>query len=212
MKGIEETAGKTAMGTTDMIKTVVETIVSLLISTGASFKKINGEIDRKELKKFVETLFAISSVGMYQTFIVVKGVSYPIEAYKVDSRIAEAFVQPRAIVMPGTSPFRKDVSAHFDAPEMLDPAAFEEFQYKFMNYFKTVPSFGNMLEAIKVVNLGEVVDCISSDGVHVEDLASTKKIPYILKDASVFYGDGYFNYTVQDVVKFVVLNFYTSLK
>lgn len=212
MEKNKQTAGETAMETTSIINLVVETIVAMLVSIGTSFKKVGGDfVTKNEMKKFIETLFALSSVGPYDTFMVVRGVSYPLESYQLDSRIANAFVLPRAITMPGTSPFRKDVSAHFDGADILDPAAFLEFQYKYLNYFKTVPSFGNILEAIKVVNIGEVTDCMNSKNVHVEDLATTKKIPYILRDASVFFGDEYFTYSVQDVVRMVVLNFYTQL-
>jgi len=212
MEKTVKTAEETAVRTTSIVNVVVETIVAQLISIGSSFKKVGGDFMKEsEVKRFIGTLFAISSVGPYDTFMVVRSVSYPLESYQLDSRIANAFAMPRAITMPGTSPFRKDVSAHFDGADLMDPAAFLEFQYKFLNYFKTVPSFGNILEAIKVVYIGEVTDCMNSERVHVEDLASTKKIPYILKNASELYGDGYFTYSVQDVVRMVVINFYTQL-
>lgn len=212
MEKTVKTAEETAVRTTSIVNVVVETIVAQLISIGSSFKKVGGDFMKEsEVKRFIGTLFAISSVGPYDTFMVVRSVSYPLESYQLDSRIANAFAMPRAITMPGTSPFRKDVSAHFDGADLMDPAAFLEFQYKFLNYFKTVPSFGSILEAIKVVYIGEVTDCMNSERVHVEDLASTKKIPYILKNASELYGDGYFTYSVQDVVRMVVINFYTQL-
>jgi len=212
MEKAVKTAEETAVRTTSIVNVVVETIVAQLISIGSSFKKVGGDFMKEsEVKRFIGTLFAISSVGPYDTFMVVRSVSYPLESYQLDSRIANAFAMPRAITMPGTSPFRKDVSAHFDGADLMDPAAFLEFQYKFLNYFKTVPSFGSILEAIKVVYIGEVTDCMNSERVHVEDLASTKKIPYILKNASELYGDGYFTYSVQDVVRMVVINFYTQL-
>lgn len=208
-----QTAGETAnMGRTAMITTVLDTIVALLVSMGTSFKKVGGEfIKEKEMKQFITTLFVLSNVGPYDTTLVVQGVGYPLESFKIDSRIASAFVQPRAILMPGTSPFRKDLSAHLTNGEAMDPATFQEFQYRFLNYFKVVPSFGNTLDAIKPMNIGEITDCMSSSAVHVEDLASTTKVPPILADAGVFFGDNYFNYDVPSVVKNVVLHFYTTL-
>lgn len=213
MNNIVKTAGETAVNTTDIVNIVVDTISSQLVSMGTSFKKVGGDfLDKKEMKKFIETLYAISSVGPFDTFMVVRGVGYPLESYKLDAHIANAFVMPRAITMPGTSPYRKDLSAHLSGVDVMDPSAFIEFQYKYLNYFKMVPSFVSVLESIKPVNIGEVTDCMNSEKVHVEDLASTKKIPYILKDAGVLFGDEYFNYSVMDVVKCVVLNFYTELK
>lgn len=196
-----------------MMIEIIQLIAKLLRTVGTSFKRVGGEfVDQADLERFVWTLFALSSIGPYDTQIVVKGVSYSLSDYQVDSRIGNAFMQPRAIMMPGTSPFRRDVSAALLGGGQLAPAEFLEFQYKFLNYFKTVPSLGNILEFIKVVNIGEVTDCMHSKLAHVEDLASTKKIPYILRDVSLLYEPQYFQYSADSVVRMVVTNFYSDLK
>lgn len=207
------TAGKTAkMEETASLKTVLSTIVALLISVGTSFKKVGGEfVKREELERFLNTLYTLSSVGPYDSVFTVNGAVYPLEAFKVDTRIASAFVMPRAVLMPGASPFRKDVSVHLKETNLMTPAEMIEFQHKFMAQFKTQPTLGSVEEAIKPVILGEVTDVSNGKMCHVEDLASVKSMPVELLLTEELWKDEYFNYSIDDVAKMVVVNFYTSL-
>lgn len=214
MNETKGTAGKTAkMEGTASLKVVLETIVALLISVGASFRKVGGEfVDKAALTRFFNTLATLSSVGPYDTVFTVGGVAYPLDTFKVDSRIASAFVMPRAVLMPGSSPFRLDVSVHHKDTNLMNPAEMIEFQHKFMAQFKTQPNFITIEEAIKPVILGEITDVSNGLKCHVEDLASVKSIPVELKLTEELWSDEYFNYAINDVAKMVVVNFYSSLQ
>lgn len=213
MSETKSTVGKTTkMEETASLKTVLSTIVALLISVGTSFKKVGGEfVKREELERFLNTLYTLSSVGPYDSVFTVNGAVYPLEAFKVDTRIAAAFVMPRAVLMPGASPFRKDVSVHLKETNLMDPAEMIEFQHKFMAQFKTQPTLGPVEEAIKPVILGEVTDVSNGKMCHVEDLASVKSMPVELLLTEELWKDEYFTYSIDDVAKMVVVNFYTSL-
>lgn len=213
MNETKGTVGKTTkMEETASLKTVLSTIVALLISVGTSFKKVGGEfVKREELERFLNTLYTLSSVGPYDSVFTVNGAVYPLEAFKVDTRIAAAFVMPRAVLMPGASPFRKDVSVHLKETNLMNPAEMIEFQHKFMAQFKTQPTLGPVEEAIKPVILGEVTDVSNGKMCHVEDLASVKSMPVELLLTEELWKDEYFNYSIDDVAKMVVVNFYTSL-
>jgi len=213
MNETKSTVGKTTkMEETASLKTVLSTIVALLISVGTSFKKVGGEfVKREELERFLNTLYTLSSVGPYDSVFTVNGAVYPLEAFKVDTRIAAAFVMPRAVLMPGASPFRKDVSVHLKETNLMNPAEMIEFQHKFMAQFKTQPTLGPVEEAIKPVILGEVTDVSNGKMCHVEDLASVKSMPVELLLTEELWKDEYFNYNIDDVARMVVVNFYTSL-
>lgn len=214
MKEDKMTVGETTpMETTTSTTKVNELVVALLTSEGAAFKKVGGDfVSKSEVTKFIRTLDTISNVGPYDTTLTVDGVVYPLEAFKVDSRIAAAFMKPRAVKMPGASPFLKDVSVHSKSGEAMNPAEMIEFQHRFFAMFKVQANLVDVLDAIKPVLLGEVVDCFDGCKYHVEDLASVKSLPVELSIAHELFGDNYFMYDPEVVVKFVVINFYTSLK
>lgn len=215
MKENKMTAGETAskMEETASINTVIELIVALLMSIGASFKKVGGDfVTKSEVTKFIKTLFAISNVGPYDTTVTVGGVVYPLAAFTVDSHIATAFVMPKAVKMPGASPFLKDVSVHYKDMDIMSPAEMIEFQHKFFAMFKAQPNMIGIEEAIKVKLLGEVVEVSNGSKCHVEDLASVKSVPVELAICEQLFGEGYFNYDLKDVIRMVVVNFYTQLK
>jgi hypothetical protein len=212
MKDAKVTAGETAVKTSSVKDVIIETIVALLMSVGASFKKVGGSfVTERELVKFISTLMMLSDVGPYATTVTVGGGVYPLESYQIDTRVASAFVQPRAVLASGNSPLRKDVSAHPTYKEVMTPAECIEFQYKFFALFKTLPNLANVNSAIGAVNLGEVVDCANDTAFHVEDLASVKSIPPILTIASDLYEDGYFSTPASEVVRMVCVNFYSEV-
>ena len=205
-------SGKTATKVDNSFN-IVALIVRLLISVGVSFKKVGGEfVSTGEMKRFISTLFALSSVGPYDTTLTVSGVAYPLNMFMVDTRIGQAFVQPRAILMPGTSPFRKDVSVHPHVSDIMTPPELIEFQHKWMAMFKLTPTLQSVEEYIKVANIGDYVDLRKGDTCHIEDLASVKSVPAEIDVASKLYEDHYFNLNTADVIRMVVVNFYTALK
>lgn len=207
------TAGQTAMEMTTSTPNVNELVSALLVSEGAQFKKVGGDfVNKGEVTKFIRTLNTISNVGPYDTTLTVDGVVYPLEAFKVDSRIAAAFMKPRAVKMPGASPFLKDVSVHSRGGDAMNPAEMIEFQHRFFAMFKVQPNLVDVLETIKPRLLGEIVDCYDGNKFHIEDLASVKSVPVELSIAHDLFGENYFMYDPEVVVKFVVINFYTSLK
>lgn len=209
---VEAASGTTATGVSDSFN-IVQLIVTLLISVGTSFKKVGGMfVSVEEMKRFVSTLFALSSVGPYDTTLTVGGVAYPLDMFMVDTRVGQAFVQPRAILMPGTSPFRKDVSVHPDVSGIMTPPELVEFQHKWFAMFKLTPTLQSVEEYIKVANIGDYVDLRKGSMCHIEDLASVKSIPAEIDVASELYEEYYFNLNTADVVRMVVVNFYTALK
>lgn len=212
-EGMEEAAsGKPATKVSNSFN-IVELIVRLLISVGVSFKKVGGEFVRpEEMKRFISTLFALSSVGPYDTTLTVSGVAYPLDMFMVDTRVGQAFVQPRAIVMPGTSPFRKDVSVHPNVSGVMTPPELVEFQHKWFAMYKLTPTLQSVAEYIKVANIGDYVDLRKGDMCHIEDLASVKSVPAEIDVASELYEDFYFNLNTADVIRMVVVNFYSALK
>lgn len=212
-EGMEEAAsGKPATKVSNSFN-IVELIVRLLISVGVSFKKVGGEFVRpEEMKRFISTLFALSSVGPYDTTLTVSGVAYPLDMFMVDTRVGQAFVQPRAIVMPGTSPFRKDVSVHPNVSGIMTPPELVEFQHKWFAMYKLTPTLQSVAEYIKVANIGDYVDLRKGDMCHIEDLASVKSVPAEIDVASELYEDFYFNLNTADVIRMVVVNFYSALK
>jgi hypothetical protein len=212
-EGMEEAAsGKSATKVNNSFN-IVELIVRLLISVGVSFKKVGGEFVRpEEMKRFISTLFALSSVGPYDTTLTVGGVAYPLDMFMVDTRVGQAFVQPRAIVMPGTSPFRKDVSVHPHVSGVMTPPELVEFQHKWFAMYKLTPTLQSVAEYIKVANIGDYVDLRKGDMCHIDDLASVKSVPAEIDVASELYEDFYFNLNTADVIRMVVVNFYTALK
>jgi hypothetical protein len=200
------------MEETASLTTVLETIVAMLISVGTSFKKVGGDfVKRDEVERFLKTLYTLSTVGPYDSVFTVNGGIYPLEAFKVDSRFAAAFVMPRAVLMPGASPFRKDVSVHLKFDNLFNPAEMIEFQHKFFAQFKTQPQLISVEEAMKPVILGEITDVSCGAMCHVEDLASVKSIPVELSITDQLWKDEYFNYNIADVAKMVVVNFYSGL-
>lgn len=212
-EGMEEAAsGKSATKVNNSFN-IVELIVRLLISVGVSFKKVGGEfVKPEEMKRFISTLFALSSVGPYDTTLTVGGVAYPLDMFMVDTRVGQAFVQPRAIVMPGTSPFRKDVSVHPNVSGIMTPPELVEFQHKWFAMYKLTPTLQSVAEYIKVANIGDYVDLRKGDMCHIEDLASVKSVPAEIDVASELYEDFYFNLNTADVIRMVVVNFYSALK
>lgn len=211
-KMVEAASGTTATGISDTFN-IVELIVRLLISVGSSFKKVGGEFVKvEEMRRFISTLFALSSVGPYDTTLTVGGVAYPLDMFMVDTRIGQAFVQPRAIVMPGTSPFRKDVSVHPKVGSIMTPPELVEFQHKWFAMFKLTPTLQSVVEYIRVANIGDYVDLRKGNMCHVEDLASVKSVPAEIDVASELFEDFYFNLNTADVIRMVVVNFYTALK
>lgn len=195
------------------LSVVIATIVNLLIMVGKSFKRVGGEfVSESEMKRFINTLYTLSNIGPYDTTLIVEGVPFPVEAFKVDTRIQDAFLQPRAVVMPGTSPFRKDVSVHSKSGNIMTPAELIEFQFKFLAMFKAQPTLQSPIEGLKPRNLSECVECGNGRAYHVEDLASIKSIPTELKLAEELFGEHYFSYAQQDVIRMVVTNFYSNLK
>jgi len=208
----EAASGKTATKVGNSFN-IVELIVKLLISVGFSFKKVGGEFVRpEEMRRFISTLFALSSVGPYDTTLTVGGVAYPLDMFMVDTRVGQAFVQPRAILMPGTSPFRKDVSVHPKVGDIMTPPELVEFQHKWFAMYKLVPTLQSVVEYIKVANIGDYVDLMKGSMCHIEDLASVKSVPAEIDVASELYEDFYFNLNTADVIRMVVVNFYTALK
>jgi hypothetical protein len=215
MKNDVEATGKTVeVDKVTPIERIITLVTELLISVGASFKKVGGEfIKDSEMKKFIKTLYALSNVGPYDTTMTVNGGIYPISTYQVDSRIAAAFLMPRAVRMPGSGPFRLDVSAHEDqGSKIMTPAEMIEFQYKFMNYFKLIPTFVDPTQELSSKTLSDMIEVSNGDRCHVEDLASVKSIPITISIADKLWDDNYFNYDLASVAKQVVVNFYSNLK
>lgn len=207
----EAASGKTATKVNNAFN-IVELIVKLLISVGCSFKKVGGEfVKAEEMKRFISTLFALSSVGPYDTTLTVGGVAYPLDMFMVDTRVGQAFVQPRAILMPGTSPFRKDVSVHPDVTGVMTPPELVEFQHKWFAMYKLTPTLQSVEEYIKVANIGDYVDLRKVNMCHIEDLASVKSLPAEINIASELFEEFYFNLNTADVVRMVVVNYYTAL-
>jgi hypothetical protein len=209
------TAGETAskMEETTSLKSLINTIVALLISVGASFKKVGGDfVTKNEVAKFFRTLFTLSNAGPYDTTVTVGGVIYPLNTFVVDTRIAAAFVMPKAVKMPGASPFLKDVSVHYKDMDIMSPSEMIEFQHKWFAMMKVQPTLVSIEEAIKPRLLGEITEVSNGSKCHVEDLASVKSIPVELAITDKLFGDEYFNYDIETVVKMVVVNFYTNLK
>lgn len=195
------------------LSAINKALAAVLVSVGDSFKKIGGTfVSLGDMTKFLDTLSTLSSVGMYDTIITVDGVAYPLSAYTVDSRIAAAFVMPRAVVMPGSNPFRKDVSVHHSAKKIMTPAEMIEFEYKLFAYFKVSPNLVSVEESIRPVMLGDVTEVMKGDMCHIEDLASVKSLPVSLKISDELYGEGYFNYRTADVLRMIAVNFYSGLK
>lgn len=209
---VEAASGTTATGVSDSFN-IVQLIVTLLTSVGTSFKKVGGMfVSTEEMKRFVSTLFALSNVGPYDTTLTVGGVAYPLDMFMVDTRVGQAFVQPRAILMPGTSPFRKDVSVHPEVSGVMTPPELVEFQHKWFAMFKLTPTLQSVEEYIKVANIGDYVDLRKGSMCHIEDLASVKSVPAEIDVASKLYEEYYFNLNTTDVVRMVLVNFYTALK
>jgi hypothetical protein len=207
------TVGETTVEETAPITVIIETIVRMLLFVGKSFKKIGGEfVTEKELKRFISTLYTISAIGPYDTTVTVSGVPYPLDTFKVDTKLVGAFLQPRAIVMPGTSPFRLDVSVHQTFKEIMMPAELIEFQYKFLAMFKVQPTLQSVEEGLKPRVLGDITECCNGKKFHVDDLASVKSVPPLLSVASQLYTEDYFNYDLADVIRMVVTNLYSDLK
>lgn len=197
----------------DVNSDVLTELVQQLIAQGASFKKVSGNfVNKDEVEKFIKTLSTISSVGPFDSTITAGGVCYPLEAYQIDTKIAAAFVQPRAVKMPGPIPFTYDVSVHYKYSEIMDPAEILDFQHRFLNQFKVQPTLVPVTDSIKPVLLGEIVNCFNGEKFHAEDLAAVKSIPVELKIASDLYSQEYFQYSIESIVKFVVVNFYSNLK
>lgn len=208
---VGETTSK--VETTAPITVIIETIVRMLLMVGKSFKKIGGDfVTEKELKRFISTLYTISAIGPYDTTLTVGGVPYPLDSFKVDTKLAGAFLQPRAIVMPGTSPFRLDVSVHQVFKDIMMPAELVEFQFKFLAMFKVQPTLQSVEEGLKPRVLGDITECGNGERFHVDDLASVKSVPSVLSVASQLYTKEYFNYDLSDVIRMVVTNLYSDLK
>lgn len=204
MNGIRKTVGKT---------TIMYVIAYLLVEVGKSFKKVGRSfIELPEMERFINTLYSLSNVGRYDAAIAVGGVMYPLDLFKVDSRFAEAFVQPRAVTMPGSSPFSKDVITHPSNDVIMSPAEMIEFQYKFFSMFKLQPQLEDVTQFIRVISLSEVVNCGNGTKYHVEDLATVKSVPCDLTITEQLFEEPYFNYEIEDVIRMVVTNFYSSLK
>lgn len=204
---------KKQMGSAASLNTVVHVIAVKLATMGASFKKVSGQfVSQADITKFLNTLFTLSSVGVYDTTIAVGGVVYPLNAFQVDTRIATAFVMPRAVRMPGTNPFITDVSVHHVSDDIMNPAEMIEFQHKFFNMFKLTPNMIGIEEAIKPRLLGDLTDVTYCGRCHVEDLASVKSVPVELEIANLLYEDNYFTLDFESVIDMVVVNFLSLLK
>lgn len=203
-----ETAGKTANS-----KSLIALVAEELGSTGPSFRATGGAfVNQDAVLRFVETLFALSNVERYDTMVTVANVAYPISTYTVDGRIGKAFGMPKAIRMPGTNPYIKDLRKHEDAEVRMSPAEFTEFQYQFLANFKVTPSVQPIDEFIRPVCVGEVTEVSNGESVHIDDLCAVKSLPVQLVASEDMYEDSYFMYPIEAVVKQVVVNFYTGLK
>jgi hypothetical protein len=208
-----ETAGKTAKkGSTPSSITVVSLIVSMLRNVGLKFKKVGGDfVSEADIKKFVNTLLALSDVGPYDTILTVDGIAYPLSDFKVDTRLAAALLPPRQVVMAEPSPYRKDVRVHYSTKAEWSPAQMMEFQYQFLGMLKVQPSFSDILDRITMMPIGEVGDVLKADQCHVQDLAAVKSLPIELTIASEFWGEGYFNIPLSKVIEVLVFNLYSQL-
>jgi hypothetical protein len=157
-------------------------------------------------------MFGLSNIGRYDTMVTVDNVAYPTSAYTVDGRIGKAFGMPKAIRMPGTNPYTKDLRKHEDAMVRMTPAEFIEFQYQFLANFKATPSVQPIDEFVRPVCVGEVTEVSNGETVHIDDLCAVKSLPVQLVTSDYMYEDSYFMYPIKAVVKQVVVNFYSSLK
>lgn len=203
-----ETAGKTASS-----KSLIALVAEELGSTGPSFRATGGTfVSQDAVSRFIETLFALSNVERYDTMVTVANVAYPISTYTVDGRIGKAFGMPKAIRMPGTNPYIKDLRKHEDAEVRMSPAEFTEFQYQFLANFKVNPNVQPIDEFIRPVCVGEVTEVSNGESVHIDDLCAVKSLPVQLVASEDMYEDSYFMYPIEAVVKQVVVNFYTGLK
>jgi hypothetical protein len=203
-----ETAGKTVKS-----KSLVAMVTEALVSTGPSFKATGGAfVSQESVFLFMDTLFALSNVGRYDTMVTVDNVAYPISAYTVDGRIGKAFGMSKAVFMPGTNPYTKDLRKHEDATIRMTPAEFIEFQYQFLANFKVTPSVQPIDEFIRAICVGEVTEVSNGELVHIDDMCTVKSLPLQLVTSEYMYEDSYFMYPIKAVVKQIVVNFYTALK
>lgn len=209
----ETTAVTSAANTAGNVEEVINLIAREIQSKGSSFKKISGKYDiEDEVRKALCTLYALSSVNRYATTITVGGIVYPIDAYKLDHNFAQAFLPAKEVVMPGTSPFRKDVSVHPEVDAAYNPGEMIEFQVKFLNYFKAVPNFTSASELLRPRTIGEITDCGNGRKYHVEDLATVKSTPVELRNTSDLFEEAYFQYDRETVIQYVVINYLASIK
>lgn len=214
---MSETAEKTVGKTTKKEATpspisVVETVVRILKSVGANFKRVGGDfVSDSDLKKFISTLLALGNLGPYDVSLTVDTISYPLTDFKIDSRIAKAFLLPRQIVMAEVSPYRKDVRVHPDVKAEWNPAQMIEFQYRFLGMFKVQPTFTEVTEFVASKPLGEVSEVMRAEYCHVEDLAAVKSLPIELKITDELWAQEYFNVPFSKVVEMICVNLMSAL-
>lgn len=203
---------KTAGETADP-KSLIDLVVENLVNSGVSFKSTGGAfVSKEDTTKFIGTLFALANVERYHTMVTVDQVAYPISSYAIDARLGGAFAMPRQIMMPGTSPYLKDLREHEECTVSMTPAEFVEYQYKFFANFKQVPNLQPVDEFIRPINIGEVTEIYNGKSAHIDDVCAAKSLPVKLLASDVMFEKDYFEYPLETVVKQIVINFYTNLK
>lgn len=213
---INETSGKTETVTSAVSeerKDLCVLVAKEIVKSGKSFKTTGGNfVSEADMTDFIETVFACSNLGRYDTVIAFGGTVYPISAYTIDGRLGEAFAAPKMVCMPGTSPFLKDVRVHEEAKVKMSPARFIEFQYQFFANFRQSPILQSINEFIKPTTISDVKEVSNGVNVHIDDISAIKALPLKLSIADNLFNEEYFTYPIAEVIKQVVINLFIDMK